>query len=276
MPEMASARFAAKRALPAAGSTAWLRIFLMVPAARRLGEEREQRVDEACRDGHAAPALEVGRPRDARVGPVHDASVEDLPRRGDRGDVRAADDLLRHGKRVRIAEGVVAARDLLDGRRRALAREDRDLEPFPFPESTRDTREDPRVRVAVEEVGPERHRDQRRRVLLRAAGSAATTATTVPRHNARTAFRGRSTRILALPPDRSEPYCVSIQCHTIVPKAMATVKRGGPESLTFRRWRCSIDSVVRATIYHGPGDVRVEDVPDASLQEPTDAVVRIT
>jgi alcohol dehydrogenase len=33
---------------------------------------------------------------------------------------------------------------------------------------------------------------------------------------------------------------------------------------------------VRATIYHGPGDVRVEDVPDAAIREPTDAVVRVT
>jgi len=33
---------------------------------------------------------------------------------------------------------------------------------------------------------------------------------------------------------------------------------------------------VRATVMHGAGDVRVENVPDASLVEPTDAVVRIT
>lgn len=34
--------------------------------------------------------------------------------------------------------------------------------------------------------------------------------------------------------------------------------------------------VLRATVYHAPGDVRVENVPDAGIQQPTDAVVRIT
>ena len=33
---------------------------------------------------------------------------------------------------------------------------------------------------------------------------------------------------------------------------------------------------MRATVFHGPFDVRVEQVPDATLHEPTDAVVRIT
>ncbi|UJP10084.1 alcohol dehydrogenase catalytic domain-containing protein [Microbacterium sp. KUDC0406] len=33
---------------------------------------------------------------------------------------------------------------------------------------------------------------------------------------------------------------------------------------------------MRAVIMHGPGDVRVEDVPEPSLVEPTDAVIRIT
>ncbi len=33
---------------------------------------------------------------------------------------------------------------------------------------------------------------------------------------------------------------------------------------------------MRATVFHGPFDVRVEQVRDAALQEPTDAVVRIT
>ncbi|WP_198955538.1 alcohol dehydrogenase catalytic domain-containing protein [Frankia sp. CcI49] len=32
---------------------------------------------------------------------------------------------------------------------------------------------------------------------------------------------------------------------------------------------------MRATFMYGPGDVRVEDVPDAKLHEPTDAVVRV-
>jgi len=32
---------------------------------------------------------------------------------------------------------------------------------------------------------------------------------------------------------------------------------------------------VRATTIHGPGDIRVEQVPDAALREPTDAVVRV-
>ena len=33
---------------------------------------------------------------------------------------------------------------------------------------------------------------------------------------------------------------------------------------------------MRATVMHGAGDVRVETVPDASLVEATDAVVRVT
>jgi threonine dehydrogenase-like Zn-dependent dehydrogenase len=33
---------------------------------------------------------------------------------------------------------------------------------------------------------------------------------------------------------------------------------------------------MRATVYHGPRDVRVEDVPDAAIREPTDALVRVT
>ena len=33
---------------------------------------------------------------------------------------------------------------------------------------------------------------------------------------------------------------------------------------------------MRASVYHGPRDIRVEDVPDATLQEPTDALVRVT
>jgi threonine dehydrogenase-like Zn-dependent dehydrogenase len=33
---------------------------------------------------------------------------------------------------------------------------------------------------------------------------------------------------------------------------------------------------MKASVYHGPRDVRVEDVPDATLKEPTDALVRVT
>jgi threonine dehydrogenase-like Zn-dependent dehydrogenase len=33
---------------------------------------------------------------------------------------------------------------------------------------------------------------------------------------------------------------------------------------------------VKATVYHAPADVRVETVPDPSLQQPTDAIVRVT
>ena len=32
---------------------------------------------------------------------------------------------------------------------------------------------------------------------------------------------------------------------------------------------------MRATVMYGAGDVRVEQVPDAALREPTDAVVRV-
>jgi threonine dehydrogenase-like Zn-dependent dehydrogenase len=33
---------------------------------------------------------------------------------------------------------------------------------------------------------------------------------------------------------------------------------------------------MRASVYHGPRDIRVEDVPDAAIAEPTDALVRVT
>jgi hypothetical protein len=32
---------------------------------------------------------------------------------------------------------------------------------------------------------------------------------------------------------------------------------------------------MRATVIHGAGDVRVENVPDPGLREPTDAMVRV-
>ena len=32
---------------------------------------------------------------------------------------------------------------------------------------------------------------------------------------------------------------------------------------------------MRATLIYGAGDVRVEDVPDAAMREPTDALVRV-
>jgi threonine dehydrogenase-like Zn-dependent dehydrogenase len=33
---------------------------------------------------------------------------------------------------------------------------------------------------------------------------------------------------------------------------------------------------MRASVFHGKGDIRIEEVPDPSIQQPTDAVVRIT
>ena len=33
---------------------------------------------------------------------------------------------------------------------------------------------------------------------------------------------------------------------------------------------------MKATVMYGAGDVRVENVPDASMHEPTDALVRVT
>ena len=33
---------------------------------------------------------------------------------------------------------------------------------------------------------------------------------------------------------------------------------------------------MRATLIHGPRDIRVEDVPDPAVQRPTDAIVRVT
>lgn len=33
---------------------------------------------------------------------------------------------------------------------------------------------------------------------------------------------------------------------------------------------------MKACVYFGPGDMRVEQVPDAAVREPTDAVVRVT
>lgn len=33
---------------------------------------------------------------------------------------------------------------------------------------------------------------------------------------------------------------------------------------------------MRATVMHGAGDVRIENVPDAKLVDPTDAILRVT
>jgi threonine dehydrogenase-like Zn-dependent dehydrogenase len=33
---------------------------------------------------------------------------------------------------------------------------------------------------------------------------------------------------------------------------------------------------VKAAVFHEPGDIRVEDVPDPKIEQPTDAIVRIT
>ena len=33
---------------------------------------------------------------------------------------------------------------------------------------------------------------------------------------------------------------------------------------------------MKATIFHAPGDVRVEEVPDPAIKEPADAIVRVT
>ena len=33
---------------------------------------------------------------------------------------------------------------------------------------------------------------------------------------------------------------------------------------------------MKATIFHAPGDLRVEEVPDPAIKEPTDAIVRVT
>ena len=33
---------------------------------------------------------------------------------------------------------------------------------------------------------------------------------------------------------------------------------------------------MRATVFHAPGDVRVENVPDPRVESPTDAVVRVS
>lgn len=33
---------------------------------------------------------------------------------------------------------------------------------------------------------------------------------------------------------------------------------------------------MKAVVFHGVGDIRVDDVPEPQLQAPTDAIVRIT
>ncbi len=33
---------------------------------------------------------------------------------------------------------------------------------------------------------------------------------------------------------------------------------------------------MRASVFHAPGDVRVDNVPDSQIQAPTDALVRVT
>ena len=33
---------------------------------------------------------------------------------------------------------------------------------------------------------------------------------------------------------------------------------------------------MRASVYHGKGDIRIDGVADSKIQQPTDAIVRIT
>ncbi|MBF8643938.1 glutathione-dependent formaldehyde dehydrogenase, partial [Pseudomonas zeshuii] len=33
---------------------------------------------------------------------------------------------------------------------------------------------------------------------------------------------------------------------------------------------------MKAVVFHGIGDIRVDDVPEPNIQEPTDAIVRLT
>lgn len=43
-------------------------------------------------------------------------------------------------------------------------------------------------------------------------------------------------------------------------------------------WKAAEDNeeeAMKATVLHAPGDIRIEEVPDAGIVEPTDAVVRV-
>src|SRR2546421_5243662 len=61
---------------------------------------------------------------------------------------------------------------------------------------------------------------------------------------------------------------------------------GAPPGRRFDRlqWRGAFSAprlpdeewAMRATVMHAAGDVRVEDVPDPKIEEPTDAVLRVT
>jgi threonine dehydrogenase-like Zn-dependent dehydrogenase len=33
---------------------------------------------------------------------------------------------------------------------------------------------------------------------------------------------------------------------------------------------------MKAVVFHGVGDIRLDDVPEPEIQEPTDAIVRLT
>jgi threonine dehydrogenase-like Zn-dependent dehydrogenase len=33
---------------------------------------------------------------------------------------------------------------------------------------------------------------------------------------------------------------------------------------------------MKAVVFHGVGDIRLDDVPEPAIQEPTDAIVRLT
>src|SRR3954454_13430216 len=53
---------------------------------------------------------------------------------------------------------------------------------------------------------------------------------------------------------------------------METGRNSSHDSLTGERGK----QIMRATIMYRAGDVRVENVPDATIKQPTDALVRIT
>src|SRR4051794_19905227 len=59
-------------------------------------------------------------------------------------------------------------------------------------------------------------------------------------------------------------------------RRIAQLAQRGARSTPFEaRCRSTVDAM-RATFMYAAGDVRVEDVPDPSIVEPTDAIIRIT
>ena len=74
------------------------------------------------------------------------------------------------------------------------------------------------------------------------------------------------------------PLIRSEKIAVVLPRAKPEIRnaqRGTRTRIAFDRSTCPIyGSGVKASVYYGKGDIRVESVPDPEVKNPTDAIVQ--